>query len=86
LLLPLLLFSCPTDTLVVAGTTQLMGASADYYRGLWEVVRPTTKFAIEKFGLLSFPSFSRKQQVQLQHIMTSEVEEMLDRVHTTLQL
>lgn len=65
---------------------ELMGASGDYYRGLWEVVRPTSRFAIEKFGLLSFPSLSRKQQAQLHHIMTHEVEEMLDRVHTTLQL
>jgi len=63
-----------------------MGSSEDYYRGLWTVVHPTTKFTIEKFGLLSFPTLTRKQHAQLHYIMTNEVEHMLDRVHTTLQL
>jgi len=65
---------------------ELMGSSEDYYRGLWTVVHPTTKFTIEKFGLLSFPTLTRKQHAQLHYIMTNEVEHMLDRVHTTLQL
>jgi len=52
---------------------------------MWEETKPTTKFTIEKFGLLSFPSLSKKQTKQLHDIINNEVEDMLNRVHNTMK-
>jgi len=52
---------------------------------MWEETKPTTKFTIEKFGLLSCPSLSKKQTKQLHDIINNEVEDMLNRVHNTMK-
>jgi hypothetical protein len=56
----------------------------DDLRALWEKVRPRVRQALEKMGILAFPSLTRDERERLSNTLEREVPELRRRLHREL--
>jgi hypothetical protein len=56
----------------------------DDLRALWEKVRPRVRQALEKVGILAFPSLSRDERDRLANVLDREIPELRRRLHREL--
>ena len=56
----------------------------DDLRALWEKVRPRVRQALEKVGILSFPSLTRDECDRLTNVLDREIPDLRRRLHREL--
>eukprot|EP01126_Amoeba_proteus_P023550 TRINITY_DN2365_c0_g2_i11.p1 TRINITY_DN2365_c0_g2~~TRINITY_DN2365_c0_g2_i11.p1 ORF type:complete len:304 (+),score=62.15 TRINITY_DN2365_c0_g2_i11:983-1894(+) len=64
--------------------TELLSAECDVYERSWSATNAMILNVINKFGLLSFPSISKREILSLEQVRDKHVQEMLDEIHRNI--